>query len=84
MKPEDKERLKKYKPNYNLTYDDIYGKPKVANTNVVYMDENGNVIDDSEAAKKAVITRENDLDMMFEETIGYFQDPSEDSNKKSR
>ncbi len=83
MKPEDKERLKKYKPNYNLTHEDIFGKPKNVETRVVYMDENDNVVS-SEAAKKAVITRENDLDMMFEETIGYFQDPNEDSNKKSR
>ncbi len=83
MKPEDKERLKKYKPNYNLTYDDIYGKPKVANTNVVYMDENGNVIDDSEAAKKASIIQEDELGRMIEETIGFFEGETPE-HKKSR
>ena len=84
MKPEDKERLKKYKPNYNLTYDDIYGKPKVAKTKVTFMDADGKIVDKAEDATKVAIVEEDELGRMIEETFGYLGGSNEDSNKKSR
>ena len=84
MSPEDKERLKKYKPNYGLTEEDIFGKPKTKKTTVVYMDEDDNVVTDRKDARKAAIVEEDELGRMIEETFGYFGDPSEAENKKSR
>lgn len=83
MNAEDRERLKKYKPDYNLKHGEVIRKTNHLKTNVVYMDDQENVVDYG-SAKKASIFQEDELGRMFEETIGYFQDPSEDSNKKSR
>ena len=84
MKQEDKERLNKYKPDYNLTYEDIFGKKEAKQTRVVYMDEEDNVVKDRNGATKVAIVEEDELGQIIEETFGYFGDPNEDSHKKGR